>query len=89
MLWLPDAFFRLHRRRELHQNGFQPISFQEMAQFCDNVLRLTGDLRSLFFRVMEETDNGVLYDSYLKTKADLEEAKKEPPKKPRKPRRSK
>lgn len=81
--WLSDAFFRLHRRRQIGQHGFQPLSYQEMAGYADHVLNLEQSERSLYFRVMEETDNAVLYDRWQKDSAELEEIKKEP-KKPRK-----
>lgn len=86
--WLVDAFFRLHRRRQHHQNGYQPIAFQDMADFATRVLRLPEDLHSLFFRTIEETDNAVLFDHYRKVNEDLESAKKNRgSKSPKKPRR--
>lgn len=85
LMWLVDAFFRLHRRRQHAENGFQPLQYQEMAQFERHVLRLDQDLRSLYFRAMEETDNAVLYDHYSKCRERSESAA-ETKKKPR-PRR--
>jgi len=83
MRWLVDAFFRLHRRRQHAEHGYQPLQYQEMSQFADHVLNLEQDLRPLFFRTMEETDNGVLYDHYAKAKGSVDQ----PPgqKKPRRP----
>lgn len=63
--WLVESFFRLHRRRMSSESGFQPISFLDMAALADQVLRLPEDLRSLFFRTMEITDNIVLHDHYV------------------------
>lgn len=85
MRWLVDAFFRLHRRRQHTENGFQPLQYQEMAHFSDHVLRVDRDLRRLYFRAMEETDNAVLYDHYSKSKERVETAKaaSKPPKKSR------
>ncbi|MFX1710667.1 hypothetical protein [Stutzerimonas stutzeri] len=74
VMWLVDAFFRLHRRRQHAEHGYQPLQYQEMAQFADHVLNLEQDLRPLFFRTMEETDNGVLYDHYAKAKERTPEA---------------
>lgn len=80
MMWLVDAFFRLHRRRQHAENGFQPLQYQEMAQFEKAVLRLDPDLRRLYFKTMEETDNGVLYDHYTKAKEKAEEVRRTPAK---------
>lgn len=84
--WLPDAFFRLHRRRQFHDNGYQPLTYQEMADFADHVLALRAPLRPLFFLAMEETDNGVLYDHYQKASAAAKEAEENRPKPSKKPR---
>jgi hypothetical protein len=65
--WLPNAFFRLHRRRQHGESGFQPLPIVEITQFADLVLGLEGSLRTLFVRCMEETDNAVLYDHYTKS----------------------
>lgn len=75
--FLADAFFRLHRRRQLTESGYQPLPFNEMADFCERVLRLPKDLHSLYYLAIEETDNGVLYDHYQKSKAALDAASKE------------
>ncbi|MBU0563265.1 MAG: hypothetical protein KJ890_07060 [Gammaproteobacteria bacterium] len=83
VMWLVDAFFRLHRRRQHAEHGYQPLQYQEMAQFADHVLSLEQGLRPLFFRTMEETDNGVLYDHYAKAKERTPEAPR--PKKPPRP----
>jgi len=85
-MWMVDAFFRLHRRRQFYESGYQPMPYQEISAFADLVLKVPSSLRTLFFRVIEETDNGVLYDSYVKAKQAHEEAAAKQPK-PRKPRR--
>jgi hypothetical protein len=74
-MWLVDSFFRLHRRRQLGQSGYQPLAYQELADFAERVLKLGPLSESLYYRAMEETDNGVLYDHYAKQKSDLDEAK--------------
>lgn len=61
--------------------GYQPIPIHEMTTFSDGVLRLQDGLRRLFFRVIEETDNVVLYDHYSKVKEANEEALAEASKK--------
>ncbi len=75
--WLSDSYFRLHRRRQIGQHGYQPISYQEMADFANHVLDLKPSLKTLFFRAIEETDNAVLYDRWLKDSAELEKLKAE------------
>lgn len=72
-----DAFFRLHRRRGLSETGFQALSYQDMASLADQVLGLHPSERKLFFRVIEETDNAVLYDHHTKNRETAEEQKKE------------
>lgn len=81
--WLPSAFFRLHRRRQFGQNGYQPLSYQEMADFAERVLRLHPDQMDLFYLTMEETDNAILYDQFTKSEAERVAAEKDLPK-PRK-----
>jgi hypothetical protein len=78
--WLPNAFFRLHRRRQHAENGFQPLSLEEISHFADSVLRLDAALKPLFFRAMEEADNAVLYDHYTRAKESSEAAAAKPPK---------
>lgn len=81
-MWLPAAFFSLHRRRQFRAEGdFQPLTFQEMATYATHVLKLRPSVLSLFYRAMEETDNAVMYDraihanaAYEKAKADREKA---------------
>lgn len=82
--WLVDAFFRLHRRRQHHQNGFQPLSYQELADFAAQVLKLPPSFHRLFFLTMEETDNAVLFDHYTKTREEVDKASARN-KKPKKP----
>lgn len=85
--WLAEAFFRLHRRRQHAENGFQPIPLQEIAFFGKSILHLTPDLQPLFLRCMEETDNAVLYDHYSRTKEQSDKRAEELKKKPRSKRR--
>ncbi|CAD5377362.1 hypothetical protein OF001_U20289 [Pseudomonas sp. OF001] len=84
--WLPESFFRLHRRRQHHESGFQPFPLREIADFGRHVLRLDNSLQPLFFRCMEETDNAVLYDHYTKAK-EASEAAAEGTKRPKSRRR--
>ncbi len=84
--FLIDAFFRLHRRRQIGQHGIQPIPYGDMADYAERVLRLPESMRGLYFAAMEATDNGVLYDHYEKQKADTEAMKQEAAKPRRKPR---
>ena len=67
----------MHRRRGITETGFQALSYQDMASLADQVLRLDEAERSFFFRVIEETDNAVLYDHYAKVKETAEEQKKQ------------
>lgn len=69
------------------ETGYQALSYRDMAGFADDVLRLDEDQRGFFFRVIEETDNAVLYDHYTKAKADAEASKKEMDKRPKGPKR--
>lgn len=72
--WLANAFFRLHRRRQFGQHGYQPLSYQEMADYGERVLKLHPSQLSLYYLTMEETDNAILYDHFNKTKADAADA---------------
>jgi uncharacterized protein YecE (DUF72 family) len=72
LMWLAQAYFRLHRRRQLADSGYQPLPYQEMAQFARHVLHLDTELEPLYFRAMEEADNAVLYDHYSSQKAALD-----------------
>jgi hypothetical protein len=72
--WLVDSFFRLHRRRQLYEGGYQPIKFGDMADFAKLILRLPQDLLPLFYRAIEEADNAVLYDHYTKSREEAEKA---------------
>lgn len=77
-LWLPQAFFRLHRRRQFGQHGYQPLGYQEMADFARHVLRLEHpDQLDLYYLTIEETDNAVLYDQAMKSQAKYDEAQAE------------
>ena len=60
------GFFRLHRRRQLSDNGFQPLSYGEICDYCDKVKQVHPSLRDWLIRTLEEIDNGVLYDYYQK-----------------------
>lgn len=76
--WLPAAFFALHRRRQFRDEGrYQPLTYQEMATYATQVLRIDHSVTSLFYRVMEETDNAVLYDQIVKANEAYEAAKAE------------
>ena len=70
------------------ENGYQPLSYMELATYADRVLKLHPSSAELYYKVMEATDNGILYDYYASAKAkrdaELEEAKKNPRKRPRK-----
>lgn len=74
--WLADAFFRLHRRRQHYESGFQPIPFSDMAEFARDILRLPSDLYRLFFTTIEAADNAVLYDHYTQSRKAAEQASK-------------
>lgn len=76
--WLVDAFFRLHKRRQLGESGIQPLSFTEIATYGEKVIRVSPDLVSLYVQTMEETDNAVLFDSYDRTSKKIEELKNAP-----------
>jgi hypothetical protein len=76
--WLPAAFFALHRRRQFRDEGrYQPLTYQEMATYATQVIRLDPSVTSLFYRVMEETDNAVLYDQIVKANDAYQAAKAE------------
>lgn len=66
------------------ENGYQPFTYQEMAVYAEKVLKLRPAMASLYYKTMEETDNGVLYDHFVssnaKREAAMEEAKKNRPK---------
>lgn len=85
--FLVDAFFRLHRRRQFSQHGYQPIAYQEMADFGERVLGLHPSMMKLYYAAMEAADNGVLYDHFQKSKADVDAAKAEAEKRKPKARR--
>lgn len=75
--FLVDAFFRLHRRRQFSEHGYQPFPYQELADFGERVLKLPKPLLGMYYAAMEATDNGVLYDHFQKQKADTEKARAE------------
>lgn len=74
--WLVDGFFRLHKRRQLGEMGVQPLGLRDITEFADQVIRVREDLRALFIRTMEATDNGVLYDNYARASQKMEELQK-------------
>lgn len=78
--WLVDGFFRLHKRRQLGEVGIQPLGLNDITEFGDKVIRVREDLRALFIRTMEETDNAVLYDSYDRASKKMEELRNSPKK---------
>lgn len=67
----------MHRRRQLTDNGFQPLTFGEITTFSREVLDLPQRLHRFFVRVMEEADNAVLHDHYLRVEKDIQKAKAE------------
>lgn len=70
--WLPQAYFRLHRRRQHAEFGFQPLTFQDMTHFAKYVLNLGTALQPLFYRCMEAVDNAVVFDQYQRAKGQAE-----------------
>lgn len=84
--WLAEAFFRLHRRRQFNESGMLPLTFQELATYADRIAPMHPSMRNLFFRTMEETDNGVMYDAYMKRTEATEQAKRDAEEARRKPR---
>jgi hypothetical protein len=85
--WLTDAFFRLHRRRQLGEHGYQPLSYQEMADFAERIIKVHPSQMDLFYRTMEATDNAVLYDHYETSKAKMDAAEEERKKRPKRRRK--
>lgn len=75
LLWLLNAFLRLHSRRPHHQGGQPlPLSHMEIADFAERTMQLPRDLRVFFSRAMEDIDDAVLSDHYDRVKRS-EEAK--------------
>lgn len=66
--WLKNSYFRLHRRRQISEQGLQPIAFESMTHFADRVLELPGDMVSVFVQIIEATDQAVLEDYFKKRK---------------------
>jgi len=58
-----------------------------MADFAERVLRLHPEQMSLFYLTMEETDNAILYDQYMKAEAQRTAEEKDPPRKPKRKRK--
>lgn len=54
-----------------------------MADFAERILKLHPDQSDLFYLTMEETDNAILYDQHMKTKAEAADLEDKIPK-PRK-----
>ena len=77
--WMVPAFFRLNSRRLNSEVGPQPIPFDEIRQYADCVLGLDKNLRPLFFRTIESTDNAVLSDHYEVVKKSREEQENQTP----------
>ena len=76
--WLSGAFFSMHRRRQFRgEGGYQALSYQEMATYGMQVLKLDPSVHRLFYRTMEETDNAVMYDQAQKVNAFYEKSKAE------------
>ena len=66
--WLQTSFFRLHRRRRITESGLQPLAFQDITHFANEVIELPGDLKGFFIQIMEATDQAVLHDYYSQRK---------------------
>lgn len=54
-----------------------------MADFAERILKLHPEQADLFYLTMEETDNAILYDQHMQTKAEADAAEQNLPK-PRK-----
>lgn len=74
--WLSQAYFRLHRRRQHAEFGFQPLTVHEMTHFAESVLRLSQPLRPLFYRCIEAVDNAVVFDQYQRAQSKAETTNK-------------
>jgi hypothetical protein len=70
LVWLVDAFLRLHRRRDYHAHTGNPLPLghTQIADFAERTLRLPRDLSQFLSRAMESIDDGVLDDHYAKQK---------------------
>ena len=73
-LWLVDAFFRLHRRRDYSEVGPKPIPYSDMVILADNILCALPFAKQVFFKVIEETDYAVLEFLFNRNAVKLEEA---------------
>ncbi len=71
-LWLVDAFFRLHRRRDYSEVGPKVISYSDMIHLSDDILRLLPSSRDLYFKAIEDTDQSVLEFLFKRNTAKLE-----------------
>lgn len=74
--WLQAAFFRLHRRRQHSESGLQPLSHQDMTHFTREVLNLPESSIGMVVRILEATDNAVLFDFYERQREENEKRKK-------------
>lgn len=70
-LWLVNAFFRLHRRREYSEIGPKPIPYSDMLTLSDHILKLTPLCREVYFETIEETDSTVLEFLFNRNAAKL------------------
>lgn len=66
--WLQTSFFRLHRRRRVTESGLEPLAFQDITHFANEVIELPRDLKGFFIQIMEATDQAVLQDHYSQRK---------------------
>lgn len=80
-IWLVNAYFRLHRRRDYSEVGPKAISYTDMFSLADGVLGLTPKIRELFLEVIEETDSEVMEFLYKRNADKLKEDPKTPPRK--------
>ncbi len=74
-IWLVDAFFRLHRRRDYSEAGPKAISYQDMVILADDILRLRPVSRDVYFQTIEATDSEVLEFLFNRNTAKLEGGK--------------
>lgn len=79
--WLQAAFLRLHRRRQHSESGLQPITHQELENFARNVIEVPPSTIPIVVRILEATDDAVLFDFYERQRAEREEKEQQRPRK--------
>lgn len=72
-IWLVNAFFRLHRRREYSEVGPKAIPYDDVFALSDRILGLTPKIREIFIEVIEETDSEVMQFLYKRNADKLSE----------------